>query len=103
MSNNFLPCAGWKNANGTSARNCRCGSWKNHWLNYSGTSLWPRTCSVAGCYNQAILGAHIFNPSISNKIYIVPMCDSCNKTRYALTLKGGIKLALSNKQETCEK
>lgn len=103
MSNNILPCEGWKNANGTSDRICRCGSWKNHWLRYSDVALWPKTCSVEGCCNPATLGAHIYNPSISNKIYIVPMCDSCNQKRYTFILKNGINLASSNKQETCNK
>lgn len=27
-----LTCKGWKNKNGTSERNCKCGSWKDHWI-----------------------------------------------------------------------
>ena len=49
-----ITATGWKNKGGTGVRSCKCGSWEQHWLNYSGKS-WPTQCSVFGCSNQATL------------------------------------------------
>ena len=90
---------GWKNKKGTGGRSCKCGSWKNHWINNTGKS-WQSTCSIAGCNNPATLGAHIINSSVSGE-KIVPACDSCNKLDGEFNLKGGVTLVSANKQETC--
>ena len=91
----------WKNKIGTSERNCKCGSWKQHWINFSGQK-WPASCSVTGCYNTPTLGAHIYNNAVSGE-KIVPMCDICNKLTGSFGLKGGVALVSANKEETCEK
>jgi hypothetical protein len=96
-----LPIAGWKNKKGTGIRNCICGSWKNHWINFSGKK-WPGECSVLGCSEKATLGAHIINPDVSGE-RIVPMCDSCNKLVCNLSLKSGITAVPANTAITCEK
>lgn len=31
-----VTCNGWKNKAGTQDRKCKCGSWKQHWINNSG-------------------------------------------------------------------
>lgn len=92
---------GWKNKEGTGIRSCNCGSWKQHWINYSGEP-WPSECSVKGCTNTATLGAHIINSNVSGE-KIVPACDSCNKLSGEFSLKGGITLVSANKSETCDK
>ena len=96
-----LTCHGWKNKVGTQNRVCGCGSWKQHWLNFSGKE-WPDKCSVLGCNNDAILGAHIYNPNVSGE-KIAPACDACNKKTGEFSLKGGVTLVPANKQNTCEK
>ena len=96
-----LTTLGWKNKKGTGGRSCKCGSWKNHWLNFSKKS-WPATCSVADCNNSATLGAHIFNSNVPDE-YIVPICDRCNKLGSEFNLKGGITLVPANRTKTCEK
>ena len=96
-----LPANGWKNKNGTGNRSCRCGSWKNHWLNFSGTA-WPNECSVYKCHNSADLGAHICNSKVSGE-RIIPMCLSCNRRTDTFSLKEGVTLVSANKSETCEK
>ncbi len=95
-----VTASGWKNKGGTGGRSCNCGSWKQHWINSSGKS-WPKECSILGCSNNATLGAHIINSSVSGE-KIVPACDSCNKLTGEFTLKGGITLVSANKQATCE-
>ncbi|AFM40973.1 hypothetical protein Desaci_1998 [Desulfosporosinus acidiphilus SJ4] len=92
---------GWKNKGGTGKRSCNCGSWKQHWINASGKS-WPSKCSIKDCSNDATLGAHIINSSVSGE-QIVPACDSCNKLSGEFSLKVGITLISANKQNTCEK
>lgn len=92
---------GWKNKGGTGERFCKCGSWKQHWINFSGKT-WPDECSVSGCSNTATLGAHIYNPSSSDTSeYIVPVCNSCNKRTDEFSLESGTILVSANKQKTC--
>jgi hypothetical protein len=55
-----------------------------------------------GCNHKATLGAHIINNNVPGE-YIVPACDSCNKSSTEFDLKGGIKLVSANRQKTCEK
>lgn len=95
-----LTASGWKNKNGTSNRSCKCGSWKQHWINNSDES-WPTECSILGCNNSPTLGAHVINSNVSGE-YIIPACDSCNKLSSEFDLKGGITLISANKQKTCE-
>lgn len=96
-----LPIHGWKNKNGTSERNCRCGSWKNHWCNFSNKE-WPTICSANDCLNKPTVGAHVFNEAVSGE-RIVPFCDSCNKRVGEITLRGGVTVVLANVKNTCEK
>jgi hypothetical protein len=98
-----LPASGWKNKGGTASRPvCKCGSWKNHWTNYSGQK-WPNICSVDGCQEEAEVGAHIRNPDVEGE-YIAPFCSSCNTagTDTNFTLRTGINLVSANRSETCE-
>ena len=90
---------GWKNKGGTGERACSCGTWKQHWLNYSGKS-WPSVCSVQGCSAAPVLGGHVINTSVSGE-KIVPMCSSCNGLDTTFNLDGGVSLVSANKAETC--
>jgi len=96
-----LPVSGWKNKNGTAHRNCTCGSWKQHWMNFS-NKKWPIVCTVNDCLNAATLGAHVINSSHNNE-YIVPMCESCNKLSSEFSLKDGTICVSANISETCDK
>jgi len=91
-----ISCDNWGNKNGTSNRNCLCGSWKQHWLNHT-KKTWPNSCSVSGCITQPVLGAHVYHADVTGE-RIVPMCDSCNKKIGKFSLKGGISIPLANKQ-----
>lgn len=96
-----LNAEAWKNKNGTSDRECNCGSWKQHWINNSGEE-WLKTCSVKGCNNVATFGAHIINTTEKGE-WIAPTCESCNNKRNVeFDLKGGIRLVSANKSKTCE-
>ena len=90
---------GWKNKIGTGLRDCSCGTWKQHWINYANKE-WPSSCSVNGCCNVPTLGAHIINSDVTGE-KIVPMCDSCNGLGETFTLKGGVTLPSANTSDTC--
>lgn len=90
---------GWSNKKGTSIRSCKCGSWQQHWLNYS-NQPWPQNCSVDGCFSSPTLGAHIYNPQVKGE-KIIPMCNSCNQLEYSFNLRGSISLVSANTSETC--
>lgn len=94
-----LPCNGWKNKTGTSNRTCTCGSWKQHWINYTSKN-WPSVCAVEGCNNNATVGAHIYNSNAEGE-WIAPMCESCNKKTGEFALKNHTALVPANKAKTC--
>ena len=93
-----------QNVNGSSDRSptCpKCGSWKQHWLNYSGARVWPEHCSVKGCTNPAHDGAHVQFRHNGNW-YIVPLCKACNGKRgQSLELCDDTRTASANRAETC--
>lgn len=71
-----------KNLNGTSDKNCKCGSWLDHWKTFAKVSSTPK-CHVAGCNSSAEVGAHVILPKLENESlrklnYIAPMCKSHN-------------------------
>jgi len=90
----------WKNKKGTSERECKCGSWKQHWKKFSGEN-WPAVCTVYGCINSATMGAHIINNDSSEE-WIVPTCDKCNHADNEFYVKNGTKFVSANKSKTCE-
>ena len=91
----------WKNKGGTSKRDCKCGSWKQHWINNTSES-WPSKCSVEGCNKSATCGIHVINSNVEGE-QIAPACGSCNQLEEEFNLKGGITVVSANKSETCEK
>jgi len=92
---------GWKNKKGTAERACSCGTWKKHWIKFSGKA-WPRDCSVSSCIRSPSLAAHVHNPSISGE-KIVPMCNSCNALQGIFILSKDATLVNACKSETCDK
>ncbi len=93
-------CTSWKNKKGTSERNCKCGPWKQHWLNFS-KEEWPKKCCIKDCPKPATLGAHIYNSKEAGE-WIVPACDSCNKRSDEFSIIPRTTLVSANKQKTCE-
>ena len=93
-----------KNINGTSSRICKCGSWLNHWRNFSGQLL-SSFCSEVTCMQGAEVGAHVQKDSATDKSwYIVPLCKEHNAgTGDSINIIEGIKLVSANVSETCDK
>jgi len=91
-----------KNINGTSANTCKCGSWLDHWKNYSGRSV-PSLCSTESCVNGPEVGAHVQKDvAWDNSWYIVPLCKTCNAmTGEAITIGDSVTLVPANVSQTC--
>lgn len=91
-----------KNINGTSGLTCGCGSWLNHWANFSGQSI-PTYCPTFGCMEKKLVGAHVQQDSTTDKKwYIVPLCATHNAKSETLDV-GPVALAPANVSETCKK
>lgn len=89
------------NINGTSGRKCNCGSWIEHWRNFSNQTA--TICRASGCSNQVIDGAHVkkYN-SLDNKEYIVPFCKQHNQQKEGfIELVNGTVLVPANRNLTC--
>lgn len=102
-----------KNLNGTSSHSCNCGTWLNHWKNFSGYyRIRPNeeiSCSVIGCRNKATDGGHVkkISSGISRTIprvndwYIVPLCKQCNQKTDEFDIDDSVSFASANIATTC--
>lgn len=89
------------NIDGTSDNTCKCGSWKQHWINFSGQK-WPTYCCEKKCLNHAEVGAHVQRLHGSKHWFIVPFCKAHNNKAYSLEILDNTKLVSANRSETCE-
>ncbi|WP_394239916.1 hypothetical protein [Vibrio astriarenae] len=70
----------WRNAKGTWRDTNAIGTWKDYWLEHSDMKF-PLMCSVIGCANRAVYGAHVTqSEDVFDKdaMYIAPLCRYCN-------------------------
>jgi len=92
-----------KNINGTSELDCTCGSWLEHWKNFSGADL-STYCYEKSCIKAPTLGAHVKKDSSTDTAwYIVPLCDSHNKKSESLELVDSAVLVSASVSHTCGK
>jgi hypothetical protein len=90
-----------RNINGTSGLYCNCGSWLQHWVNYSGQPA-PKYCPVVGCMEPDLLGAHVQKDGSSDKKwYIYPLCAKHNACVDSLLVSDAYLLVSANVSETC--
>ena len=92
------------NINGTSDKTCACGSWLNHWKNFSDQPV-PTLCPALQCLETTELGAHVQKDSATDKSwYIVPLCKTHNgQTNKSIGVPDSTKLVSANVKETCGK
>jgi hypothetical protein len=92
------------NINGTSDKACPCGSWLDHWKNFSGQSV-PAYCPEDSCLQKPEVGAHVQKDSSTDRNwYIVPLCKKHNgETGKSLNVSNHIALVSANVKETCGK
>ena len=83
---------------------CSCGSWIQHWRNYTGSKR--IRCAVYGCNKDAKVGGHVISVDgrRKNHRYIVPICGSCNSSHNTedMFIEKGVELIWANKQGTCD-
>jgi hypothetical protein len=96
------------NINGTSEHSakCKCGSWKQHWLNYNGGQKLPTYCPESKCLKKTedLVGAHVQKAGSTDRSwYIVPLCQEHNQSKEDLTISDSINFAPANRSLTCEK
>lgn len=89
-----------KNINGTSQNTCKCGSWLQHWKNFSGQTA--TICRAKGCSRSDIKGAHVQKDvSYDSNWYIVPFCSEHNMSKESVELVDGTNLVSANVSQTC--
>ena len=93
-----------KNINGTSDNTCKCGSWLDHWKNFSGQSV-PTYCPEEGCIQNPEVGAHVQKDSSADSSwYIVPLCKIHNgQTGQSIAISESVRLVSANVSSTCGK
>ena len=91
-----------KNINGTGESKCRCGSWLEHWANFSGQPV-PKYCPEEKCIARPEVGAHVQkDDSFDNNWYIVPLCKVHNaEVGRSLTIADSVHLVPANVSQTC--
>ena len=62
---------------GSSRGRGRRRSWKQYWIEETGEA-WPDECQMGDCYNECVLGAHIYIRGRAWQNYILPCCQDCN-------------------------
>ena len=88
------------NVPGTSDLTCTCGTWKQHWINFSGHST--SHCSVIGCQGEFEVGSHVrFVEPRDKKVYILPLCKDCNQRTGILEVLNVINPVSADPSETC--
>ena len=93
------------NINGTteSTTTCICGSWLNHWKNFSMRPL-PHYCSAVGCFRTDLVGTHVqFAYTRIRTWLIIPLCNLHNASKTDLDVSDTVQFVQANKSETCEK
>lgn len=91
-----------RNINGTSDYKCKCGSWLDHWKNYSRQEI-PTYCSEATCTGKDLVGAHVQKDSFfDNNWYIIPLCNKHNQSSSSLSVVDSTTFVSANRSETCD-
>jgi hypothetical protein len=94
-----------KNINEMSQTPGACGSWLNHWENFSGQRR-PEFCPAKGCMKIDLVGAHVQKADgTDDKWYIYPLCNTHSNSKSILPLDASdnFNLVSADKKETCEK
>jgi len=90
------------NINGITDTICKCGSWLQHWENFSDQTI--TYCCANFCIEKELVGAHVQKAnSTDKKWYIIPLCQSHSRSIVDLEISDVFELVLANKKELCEK
>lgn len=80
---------------------CCCGSWLEHWKQYSGQRA--NYCVVTGCGGRPEAGGHVQERgTMDENVYVIPLCRACNdKKGQEMVIFDGVNLVPVNLAETC--
>jgi len=91
-----------KNVNGTLQKQCKCGSWLQHWKNYSGRAA--KVCQAKSCIETDLVGTHVQKDTDNDDSwYIIPLCHSHSRALSPVELVMGAMLVPTNVDLTCGK
>ncbi|MCW8113986.1 hypothetical protein [Yersinia intermedia] len=85
-----------KNLNNTAGKVCGCGTWLQHWKNYTKKS--NSLCGNLSCGASSEVGAHVKKVGVAGEHYIVPFCKKCNSISSddEITIWEGVDLVLAS-------
>lgn len=90
-----------KNINRKAESHCNCGSWLQHWKNFSGEQV--TVCRAHGCSRTDLNGIHVQKDGGNDAgWYIVPFCSLHECATGSILLEPGTILISAHKDETCE-
>jgi hypothetical protein len=90
------------NINKTLENTCRCGSWLQHWIKFSGRQT--GICNAFGCFRSDLAGALVQkDTSYDMDWYVIPFCTLHNGSTIPIEVVSGTVLVPVNKQMTCER
>jgi len=91
------------NVNGITDVDCKCESWLDHWLKFSGQE--PSYCPVAECMNTIETAAHVQKDSKTDqKWYILPLCHKHDgMIGQSFEVNGHFELVSADISKTCGK
>ncbi len=92
------------NINVTKQKVCKCGSWLDHWKNFSKRPV-RKYCPVKNCLDKNLYGALVQKADADDiNWYIIPLCSAHGKSsRKSLEIFDALKLIPANIKETCSK
>jgi hypothetical protein len=90
------------NINGCRQDVCSCGSWLDHWKQFSGRDL-PAYCPEEKCLEKPQVGAHVqVESDVDKNWYIIPLCRTHGgRTGEGLTVPDWLPLVSADVVETC--
>lgn len=94
------PANGWRNVIGSASYpKCKCGSWRQHWLTFSGAKS-PGEYAAEYRINEPENGAHIRNAAVRGE-NIASLCHECNEQTDEFSQKAGTLLVPASRKGTC--
>ena len=86
----------------TTGKSCNCGSWLEHWENFSGHKA--ILCSAKLCLETQLDGVHVKKMYSTDRArYIIPLCPYHNNLEELVEISDNITLVSADPKETCEK
>jgi hypothetical protein len=90
------------NINGTRQCSCKCGSWLQHWQNFSVLPL-PLHCPGLLCRERAEIAAFVQLPDLKDpNWYIVPLCKLHSRSKLAVEISSFTPLVCADEDRTCD-